>query len=91
MTRRPATVAPTAPIEAAAQLMIERKLGGLPMLLDHAVAGILTESDVFRAFTATLGGESAALRVTFEVPEGGDVMPFVVALARNMACAWRAW
>src|SRR6185436_11353535 len=65
------------------QVMIDRRIGGLPVVLDHALVGVLTKSDLFRAFTAALGGASAALRITFAVTPGEDVVPFVVALARK--------
>jgi acetoin utilization protein AcuB len=82
MTSPPVTVAADAPIETAAQLMIERKIGGLPVLLGQRLAGILTESDVFRAFTAALGGGGGAgLRISFDVSAGEDVVAFIVELA----------
>jgi acetoin utilization protein AcuB/CBS domain-containing protein len=38
----------------AAQLMIEHKIGGLPVVDNSGdIVGILTESDIFRAFLAT--------------------------------------
>ena len=38
----------------AAQLMIEHKIGGLPVVDNSGdVVGIITESDIFRAFVAT--------------------------------------
>jgi acetoin utilization protein AcuB len=81
MTSSPVTVASDAPLEAAAQILIEKKIGGLPVLLGARLVGILTESDLFRAFTAALGGAGAGLRISFELAPGEDVVPLVVALA----------
>jgi acetoin utilization protein AcuB len=81
MSGPPLTVAPETPLEVAAQIMIERKVGGLPVLLGPQLVGIVTESDLFRAFAAALGGGGAGLRITFEVGPGEDVVPMVVRLA----------
>jgi acetoin utilization protein AcuB len=81
MTHTPATVASDAPLETAAQLMIDRKIGGLPVLTGARLVGILTESDVFRAFAAALGGGGAGLRISFELTPDEDVVPMVVRLA----------
>ncbi|GAB4216678.1 MAG: hypothetical protein OHK0022_58100 [Roseiflexaceae bacterium] len=48
MTRDPLTIAPDATVLQAAQLMLERKIGGLPVLRDGLVVGMITESDLFR-------------------------------------------
>jgi acetoin utilization protein AcuB len=48
MTRHPITVTPTTPISRAAQLMLEYKIGGLPVVENGKLVGILTESDIFR-------------------------------------------
>jgi acetoin utilization protein AcuB len=49
MTRDPITVTPITPLARAAQLMLEHKIGGLPVV-DHRgrLVGIITESDIFR-------------------------------------------
>jgi acetoin utilization protein AcuB len=49
MTRDPVTINENAAIGDAAQLMLERKFSGLPVVDDSgALVGILTESDIFR-------------------------------------------
>lgn len=49
MTHHPYTVAPTTPIQQAARIMFERKVGGLPVVDENQqVVGIITESDIFR-------------------------------------------
>jgi CBS domain-containing protein len=61
-----ATVRADEPIEAAAALMRERKVGGLPVVRDGRLVGLITESDVFRAFVSLFRAERAGLRVTFD-------------------------
>jgi CBS domain-containing protein len=48
MTREPLTVSPQATIRDAARLMLEHKIGGLPVMEGERLVGIITESDIFR-------------------------------------------
>ncbi len=48
MTRDPITIAPGATIREAAQVMLDRKIGGLPVVEEGKLVGIITESDIFR-------------------------------------------
>jgi CBS domain-containing protein len=48
MTRDPITISPDTSIEAAARLMLEHKIGSLPVVADAKLVGIITESDIFR-------------------------------------------
>ncbi len=48
MTRDPIVITPETSIEAAARLMLEHKIGGLPVVDEGKVVGIITESDIFR-------------------------------------------
>jgi acetoin utilization protein AcuB len=83
MTHPAIAVDGNSPIEAAAQVMVDRRISGLPVVLGDRLAGMLTESDVFRAFTAALGGPESSLRITFDVSRGEDPIGFVVDLARR--------
>lgn len=51
MTDSPETIAPDAPIEEAARLMVERKIGCLPVVEGERLVGILTEADFVATFT----------------------------------------
>ncbi|HTY19740.1 MAG TPA: CBS domain-containing protein [Myxococcota bacterium] len=48
MTTDPLTIAPDAPLAEAARVMLEHKIGCLPVLENGALAGILTEGDFVR-------------------------------------------
>ncbi len=50
MTADPATITPRTTAEDAARLMLEHKIGGLPVLDNGALVGIVSTSDVLRAF-----------------------------------------
>lgn len=82
MTAHPLTVRPDAPVELAAQTMVDHKIGGLPVVSDHLV-GILTESDLFRALATALGAGVPGLRITFDVSDSEDPVLFVMDLARK--------
>lgn len=49
------TVAPEAPLEQAAEVLLERKIGGLPVVKDGALVGIITTTDILSAFVELLG------------------------------------
>lgn len=48
MTWEPITLKPDATIRQAAQLMLAHKIGGLPVVENDKLIGIITESDIFR-------------------------------------------
>jgi acetoin utilization protein AcuB len=62
MTPEPTSVAPDTTLEAAAQILLKQKIGGLPVLDAGKLVGIITTSDILEAFLDVLGvyGEGAA-------------------------------
>jgi acetoin utilization protein AcuB len=77
-----ATTTPETPIEEAAALMRERKIGSLPVLHDERLVGLITESDIFRAFVSLLTFAGGGVRVTFDMSTGEDVFGFIAGVAR---------
>ncbi len=67
MQRNVISVAPTCPLEEAASLMVQHKIGSLPVLEDDRLVGIITETDIFSRFAAILGGGTSSLRLTVQV------------------------
>ena len=63
MTRRPYTVSSTAPIEEAALILREKKIGCLPVVDDGKLVGILTETDIIDAFIAGMGVSGPGYRI----------------------------
>lgn len=68
MSQEVMMVPPDCPLEEAASLMVENKIGSLPVVEDERVVGIITETDIFRQFAAVLGGKTNSLRLTVQVP-----------------------
>jgi len=53
MTPHPMSVTPVTTIQAAADIMLQKKVSGLPVLDGHRLVGIITESDIFRMVVKT--------------------------------------
>lgn len=67
MTRDVLTVGPNAPLEEAAQILVDRKIGGLPVVEADRVIGVITETDIFRVFALLLGAHEGGTGVTATV------------------------
>lgn len=75
MTRNVITTTPDTPIEDAARLIVDNKIGGLPVVDEkNRVVGVITETDIFRTFVEMFGGGQSGLRLTLEVPEKKGVL-----------------
>ena len=48
MTRAVVTVTPDTPIMEVARLLLDHRIGGVPVMEDGRVVGVITESDLFR-------------------------------------------
>ena len=64
MTKNVMTVTEDTPIEQAARIMADNKIGGLPVLRDGYVVGIITETDLFKLFLELMGARDMGVRVT---------------------------
>lgn len=70
MTGDPFTIAPDAPVEVAARLLRERKIGSLPVVDRQKLVGIVTESDLFDTLVHLLGGDIRGVRMSVVLPNG---------------------
>ena len=59
MTPDPATASPDMPIAEAARLMLEHRYGGLPVVGDGRLVGIITQGDLLKALIALLKAEGS--------------------------------
>lgn len=64
MTKNVMTVTEDTPIEQAARIMADNKIGGLPVLRDSHVVGIITETDLFKIFLELMGARESGVRIT---------------------------
>lgn len=67
MTQTVFTIGPTFPIEAAAVLMIQEKIGALPVTDGGRLVGLVTETDVLRLFVRAMGATEPSSRLDIVV------------------------
>jgi len=67
MTKDPITFGPMEPLEKVAATMRKNKIGGIPVVTDNKIVGIITESDIFEAFTEILGGNRDGVRIELSI------------------------
>lgn len=63
------TVTENTPIEEAARIMADNKIGGLPVVHNNKVVGIITETDLFKVFLELFGAREPGIRLTALVPD----------------------
>lgn len=77
MTRKVITVEDDCPIEEAARIMVDHKIGCLPICSQGRLVGIITATDIFKTFVETLGGRAKGLRLTLDMSEGKGVLAII--------------
>lgn len=83
MNRQIETTTPATPIEEAAALMRDQKIGALPVLHDGRMVGLITESDIFRAIVSLFSVPGKGARITFDMSRDEDVFGLIGQLARK--------
>ena len=68
MTKKVITIGEDCPIEEAARLMADNKVGGLPVMRGGMLVGIITESDLFKVFLELFGARQKGIRLTLLAP-----------------------
>jgi acetoin utilization protein AcuB len=68
MTKDVLTVCEDCPIEDAARMLRDNKVGGLPVMRDGTLVGIITESDLFDVFLELFMAREAGVRLTVIAP-----------------------
>lgn len=69
MISDPITVGPDDDIEIAAQLIYKYKISGIPVVSDSILVGIITETDILRAFIDMMGILTSSSRIDVRVPD----------------------
>ncbi len=83
MHRNPFTTAPDEPVEEVARVMGAQKIGSLPVLREDRLVGLITESDIFRAFVSVFNTDSRGARITFDVSQGEDTFGLIARVAKE--------
>jgi acetoin utilization protein AcuB len=69
MSRKVITVNRDTPIEEAARIMADKKIGGLPVVDGDRVVGMITETDLFKVFLELMGARNKGVRVTATIED----------------------
>jgi acetoin utilization protein AcuB len=64
MSREVIMVSEDTPLEEAARIMADHKIGGLPVMQGTSLIGVITETDLFKVLMELLGGRRIGVRVT---------------------------
>jgi acetoin utilization protein AcuB len=78
------TVAEDTTIEEAARIMADNKIGGLPVMRDGHVAGIITETDLFKIFLELMGARESGVRGTILVLDKPGQLARVTQVIANL-------
>ena len=70
------------PLEEAARIMADNKIGSLPVMRDGKLVGIITETDAFKIFLELFGAREKGVRLTMLVPAQKGVL---ATLTREIA------
>lgn len=74
MNREVVTVTEDTPLEEAARLMADSKIGSLPVMRGKDLVGIITETDLFKLFLELLGAREPGIRMTVQVRDAPGVL-----------------
>ena len=84
MTKKVLTVQEDIPIEDAAKLMADTKVGGLPVMRGKEIVGMITETDLFKVFLELMGARQMGVRVSYlMVNRAGEIAKVSKVLYEN--------
>lgn len=69
MTKEVITITEDTPLEEAARLMADGKVGCMPVMHDDEMVGIITETDLFKVFLELLGAREPGVRLSVLLPD----------------------
>jgi acetoin utilization protein AcuB len=84
MTKDVVTVQEDTPLEEAARIMADNKIGGLPVVRDGEVVGMITETDLFKTFLEMLGGREEGVRISMFVPDEEGMLARITGKISDM-------
>ena len=82
MIRKPFTVHPEMPLEEAARILLEKRVGGLPIVKDGTLVGVITTVDVLSAFITFMGLFSDSTRLDIKVSGSPNPLPEITRIVR---------
>jgi acetoin utilization protein AcuB len=87
MTKDPITIPLDYTIDEAAQILLEHKLSGAPVVDDEGqVAGVITQTDIFRVLVLFTGVKKAGIQFAFQLEDRSGSIKEVSDIIRNYGC-----
>ncbi len=83
MIRKPFTIHPEMPLEEAARLLLDKRIGGLPIVADDKLIGVITVADILSAFITFLGLLTESTRVDIKVSGPPSPLPEITQIVRQ--------
>jgi len=83
MIKKPIVMSPENDVEDAAQLIYRRKIGGMPIVENGKLVGIITVTDLLRAFIEMMGLLTASSRLDVEMGDDPDTFQEVSRILRQ--------
>ena len=82
MSKKVLTLDVDTPIEEAARMMADNKIGGMPVTNNGRIVGVITEGDLFKVFLELMGARDKGIRVTATVEDKpGELAKVTKAIA----------
>ena len=87
MTKNPITIPSDYTIDEAAQILLEHKLSGAPVVDDKGqIVGIITQTDIFRVLVLFTGVKKAGIQFAFQLEDRPGSIKEVSDIMRNYGC-----
>jgi acetoin utilization protein AcuB len=83
MIKDPIVVGPDDDIEIAARIIYQHKIGGMPVVKNNKLVGIITETDILRAFIDMMGLLTARSRIELVIADEPGLFRQVIQIIND--------
>jgi len=83
MIRKPIVGSPEMPLEEAARLLLEKRVGGLPVIDGGVLVGVITIVDILSAFITFLGLFTESSRLDVKVSGSANPLPELARIVKH--------
>ncbi len=82
MIRKPFTIHPEMALEDAARILLDKRVGGLPIVKNGTLVGVITVTDILSAFITFLGLYTESTRLDIKVSGSPNPLPEITRIVR---------
>ena len=82
MIRKPFTIHPEMALEDAARILLDKRVGGLPIVKNGTLVGVITVTDILSAFINFLGLFTESTRLDIKVSGSPNPLPEITRIVR---------